>query len=312
MINHSPTAEPMTTTKTSQPQTSIAQPEIDNPQTAETASAAVLTTQSSTPPTRSHTAVVPVTLPMPTPQAATVQRATQYATIPLSQTEIISNPDSVSLATPVQEATETTAVPQPTFPQPAISTQTGQSSFEPYPIQTAATSPTTNHQPLTASTQPDIAQAIAQAEKSPNGRSIHRQTEQKTAVQPATPDLTDLSNQSGLTETIQRAIASAEVAPVTLDHQTSQQPPTTGTNSIIKENSAGQGELATSHQTPTIQREEAETAVSPNLPSSSPQPSTTEQQETAEPDINELARQVYSDLKRRLTVEWERNRGRLV
>jgi hypothetical protein len=308
MINHSPTAEPMTTTKTSQPQTSIAQPEIDNPQTAETASAAVLTTQSSTPPTHSQTVVAPVTLPMPTPQAATVQHTTQSATNQLSPTEIMSNPDSVSLATPVQEATETTAVPQPPIPQPAISTQTKQSSSEPYPTQTAATPSTLNPQPFTTSTQPDI----AQAEKSSNGRSIHRQTEHKTAVQPTTPDLTDLSNQSGLTETIQRAIATAEVAPVTLEHQTSQQPSTTGTTSIIKENSAGQGEVATSNQTPTIQREEAETAVSPNLPSSSPQPSTTEQQETAEPDINELARQVYSDLKRRLTVEWERNRGRLV
>jgi hypothetical protein len=145
---------------------------------------------------------------------------------------------------------------------------------------------------------------------------MQRQTEGKTA----TPDLTGFSKLSGLTEQIQRAIASTEAVPVIKAHQASQQSDTNPSNGPTQQNGVVKAEPATSNHTPTIQRAEAETAVAPEPPLIAPEPPTpitqpapNEQTETAaEPDIDELARQVYSDLKRRLSIEWERNRGRII
>jgi hypothetical protein len=45
--------------------------------------------------------------------------------------------------------------------------------------------------------------------------------------------------------------------------------------------------------------------------SAGPEAAVEEEVEAAEVDVDELARRVYSDVKRRLAVEWERVRGRL-
>ena len=79
------------------------------------------------------------------------------------------------------------------------------------------------------------------------------------------------------------------------------------------ENAARSTQHAAQNAHPTIQRApaeeaetETETAVPPTPTTANPQ----EQAESADIDIDDLARRVYTDLRTRLSVDWERARGR--
>jgi hypothetical protein len=270
-----------------------------SPITQNTATTAIEPTQPINAKPAATTAVSPTT---PTATPTTVQRSTQI------QKEIIADSAAFAPNTSAPEITETTAVPQPTTTNATTTVHT-----KPATTNTAVpSSPTPSHQ----TTQPDVAQAIATAKAPTNGRLMQRQTEGRTA----TPELAGLTNLPALTEQIQRVIATNQTAPVIKAHQTSQQSDTNLSNGPTQQNRVVKAEPATGNHTPSIQRAEAETAVAPEPPLIAPeppatnnQPLNTEQSETAaEPDIDALARQVYSDLKRRLSVEWERNRGRII
>jgi hypothetical protein len=62
-------------------------------------------------------------------------------------------------------------------------------------------------------------------------------------------------------------------------------------------------------ETAVLQR--AETAPAPEIPTAAPTEAGDEgKKPEAEVDIDKLAREVYSELKHRLSIEWERLRGR--
>ncbi len=208
----------------------------------------------------------------------------------------VANPASILQGAPTQITTIETAVP------PHLQKQSDQSN------QSDRHSPFANHTnssqtAVTSSpTETNMAQTLAISEEPTNGRTWQHQS-----------DPTGLTNMPVITEQVQRAIHNAESAPTAAASATSNLPPTP----IASQESTPDSQPATA----TIQRTEEETAAPPHLQKENDQsdqisqsshlPPTIEQTETAEPDIDELAREVYCDLKRRLTIEWERTRGRI-